>query len=185
MNNWALINQVPFITDAWLATIDLRKHQSMKQLTGEEVDLENVNNPYDVLDAVLRGLKETSEDKPIPRNDALNQSDQFQKLSDRDKRIVFEKLERDGYAQRKNQVIQNQNTDIWYITFEGILLLREKGYVQREINTRLARRNAHRNERKLRGYTLWLAIGTWLAGIYFVVELVRFFYSLFHAPPTL
>ena len=92
------------------------------------------DNPFEILDLILTQLKEATEETPKRQNDLFT-LDQLTNISNRDRTIIFEKLERDKYIAKRKMPIDKINTseyDGWYITFEGIIFLKFGGFVKQE-----------------------------------------------------
>lgn len=92
------------------------------KITTQEI----IDNPYNFLDRVLGVLQDTTEDEPMVRDVAFNIGHLNSDIGNRDKHIIFEKLKSDGYVGIK----KDNEGDKYYITFKGLLLLKDKGYVE-------------------------------------------------------
>lgn len=129
----------------------------------EKLKIIQLNNPNEILDIVLLQLSNKTEREPISMDEIHWNSGLLNLLGDRDRYIIFEKLQRDKFIEVKkmkaNETTRLVDWDGWYITFEGILFLKENGYVQQKINIDFE--NNHRGKMENRMYlsTFWMAFG--------------------------
>ncbi|NJL75316.1 MAG: hypothetical protein HC892_10060 [Saprospiraceae bacterium] len=71
-----------------------------------------------ILDEVLIALNDKTEDNPLTKEEILWFADKLFETSNRNKRIIMEKLIRDGYANRLND---KDGIDKYFISFEGLI----------------------------------------------------------------
>src|ERR1035437_1242967 len=104
-----------------------------------KIKLSEFENPYELLDFILMELLYTTEIEPRTMDEIHWTAGIAKVLDNRDRYILFEKLMNDKYIAIKqtNDVPPkpiNDSSNKWYIMFEGILLLRNKGYIQQQKN---------------------------------------------------
>lgn len=119
-----------------------------------------------ILDDILVELKRSTETTHLPKEVILNNIKMYKKLSNRDRRLVFEKLMKDEYI----EIIESQNGESYYITFNGLLFLQKGGYVKensRRIN----------NDRFKKYSNILLFVASTLTIIYTSTEIHKYFHK--------
>ena len=124
---------------------------------------------FEVLDGVLKHIETSTGHSPCALHIIIPQL--YPTIQRRDVKVIVDKLYKDGnidfVTPNKDGVLDAKgiNTDNWikdypyyYITFEGVMLLQEGGYV----NSYAQNRNQKRYERVR---DVFLIIGSWMAGI--------------------
>jgi hypothetical protein len=101
------------------------------------IRLNTIENPYSILDHILRTLKDTTEETPLNDLETLNKAGLLMDIGNRDKYLIIEKLKKDEYIGVVKTRIDSSNVnsaeeDRYFITFEGILFIRKDGYSKRE-----------------------------------------------------
>ena len=145
------------------------------------------DNPYKFLDDTLQALLLESEGNPnpIPREQvfALRNIN----ISFRDREIVLRHLIKDGNVdsimKSRNEISQMNNAfqsdipnvECFFITFNGVKLLHDDGYVK-------ASSDAEKRNRKEARNNLYLILGSWMAGVgtllLFSVEIAKHYGEL-------
>lgn len=117
-------------------------------------------NYLKILDDTLKSLEKHTDENPFPKEFLLQRINLLDKLSNRDIRLVFDKLKDDGYI----DVMDSNGLDSYFITFNGLLFLQKGGYQERQsiINTNL------RFKKILNAFLL---IATVLGSIYTVIQI--------------
>lgn len=85
-------------------------------------------NYLKILDDTLKSLKDNTDSRPLPKEYVLQRVNMLNKLSNRDIRLVFDKLKDDRYI----DVIISNDLDKYFITFNGLLFLQKRGYRKQE-----------------------------------------------------
>lgn len=121
-------------------------------------------NYLKILDEILKSLKYNTDKTPLPKEVILQRVNILNQLSDRDIRIVFDKLKTDGFI---DEMVLN-NFDNYFITFNGLLFLQKGGYEKKEsiINTNL-------NFKKI--LNAFLLIASVLGSVYTVIQIEETF----------
>ena len=121
-------------------------------------------NYLKILDDTLKSLEKHTDEKPLPKEVLLQRINLLDKLSNRDIRLVFDKLKDDGFI----NVIDSNGLDSYFITFDGLLFLQKGGYQEKQsiINTNL------RFKKILNAFLL---IATVLGSIYTVIQIREVF----------
>ncbi len=94
--------------------------------------------------------------------------------------FILKKLAKDGYIDtREISIPDSASTEIYYnINFEGRILNEENGYVAKNNSLQaissLQKRQSILNE-KLYRLTIWVAVGTVIAAIYYGIEIIKDF----------
>ena len=139
------------------------------------------NLSYQVLDDVLKQIQESSIDKPVLIEFELLK---YGYLPNRDRLVIQQKLIKDGYI---DSIIPNQKgeddhfdlgKDYYYITFDGIMLLEHKGYHGKA-------KDESKAKNLLSLTTGAIAVGTSLAGLYALAQLVTYLQDYEIFPPFL
>lgn len=81
-------------------------------------------NPIKILDKTLKSLKEHTAENPLPKEVIFLNADILKSLTNRDKKLIVEKLIKDGYTDR----IFINELDHYFITFDGLLFIQKGGY---------------------------------------------------------
>lgn len=136
----------------------------------------NTNN-LQILNDVLESLKSNTEDKPLDKEEIYWHANLLFELSNRNKRIIMEKLIRDGYAFRLDD---KDGFDKYFISYEGILFLDEGGYVKKfERNLQLAKSEAEYKEKVLYlqkknvNIQFWAILSAVVASSYYFGEIMK------------
>lgn len=117
-------------------------------------------NYLKILDDTLKSLEKHTDEKPLPKEVLLQRINLLDKLSNRDIRLVFDKLKDDGFI----GVMDSKGLDSYFITFNGLLFLQKGGYQEKQsiINT-------HLRFKKI--LNVFLLIATVLGSIYTVIQI--------------
>lgn len=149
-----------------------------KYILPEPKQNKRVATPFEKLDAILGFYARTDlQNDFIPAEYIVmkinNEFDKknIEKINNRDFFLVIEKLKEDCY-------LTNIPKGIARVTIAGQAFNLSGGYSDDFDRRNLDIRIARRNERLLRRYTFWLAVGTCVAAAYFLIDIYRFFYSL-------
>lgn len=121
-------------------------------------------NYLKLLDDTLKSLKDNTDKIPLPKEVILQRVNILNQLSNRDIRLVFDKLKDDGFI----DVMDLNGLDSYFITFNGLLLLQKGGYEEKQsiINTNL-------NFKKI--LNAFLLIASFLGSIYTVIQIKEAF----------
>lgn len=92
-------------------------------------------NYLKILDNTLYSLKEYTEENPLPKEYVLLKVNILNRLSNRDVRLVFDKLKEDKYI---DSMILNE-LDQYFITFNGLLFIQKGGYSKEKSNKDIVR----------------------------------------------
>ena len=106
------------------------------------IRLNTIENPYSILNDILETLKEITEVEPYNDLNTLNKAGLLPEIGNRDKYLILEKLKKDEYIGVIKIPIDPKNPesvkeDRYFITFDGILFIRNGGYLKREKNKKL------------------------------------------------
>lgn len=126
-----------------------------------------------ILDNTLKSLKNHTDIHPLPKEILLQRINLLDKLSNRDIRLVFNKLKNDGYI----DVLDSNGLDSYFITFNGLLFLQNGGYQEKQsiIQTNL------RFKKILNAFLL---IATVLGSIYTVIQIRDAFCKIIGSQPV-
>lgn len=129
-----------------------------------EIFREGKVNYLKILDDTLKSLEKHTDKNPLPKEVLLQRINLLDKLSNRDIRLVFDKLKADGFI----DVMDSIGLDSYFITFNGLLLLQNGGYEKKQsiINTNL-------NFKKI--LNAFLLIASVLGSIYTVIQIKEAF----------
>ena len=149
-----------------------------------------------ILDELLKYLTETEYNKWIGiRNDTLKKSDFLKDIGNSTLHSALLKLVKDEYVNQDsenttNQIFNTPRTNHYYkISFEGLVFIKNGGYQnqndeiqrkQNELSDLKSQQSAHsislvRLNRWLVILTWVIAIGTFVAGIYYLIEILKAF----------
>jgi hypothetical protein len=115
------------------------------------IRISEVENLYVFLNYILEQLLYSTETEP-KAIDKINWYAGVNKtLDNKDRYLIFEKLQKDGYlAKTQGAEGSNGSGDRWYITLDGILFFKNKGYLQQQknflIKTALSADSINRNK---------------------------------------
>ena len=115
------------------------------------------------LDQTLKSLKDNTDSHPLPKEVVLQRVNILNQLSNRDVKLVFDKLKNDNLI----DVMLINELDNYFITFNGLLFL-EKGGYKRQENIK------NTNLRFKKALNLFLLIATILGAIYSVIQIKEF-----------
>ncbi len=126
-----------------------------------------------ILDSTLKSLKDNTDIHPLPKEVVLQRVNLLKQLSNRNIRLVFDKLKEDQYI----DVMLINDIDNYFITFNGLLFLQKGGYQEKQniINTNL------RFKKILNAFLL---IATVLGSIYTVIQIRDAFSKNFGSQPV-
>ena len=121
-------------------------------------------NYLKILDETLKSLKDNTDKTPLPKEVILQRVNILNQLSERDIRIVFDKLKTDAFIDE----MELHNLDNYFITFNGLLFLQKGGYEKKEsiINT---------NFRFKKILNAFLLIASVLGSIYSIIQIKEAF----------
>lgn len=137
----------------------------------------NKLSPLEKLDWVLKEIANNSH--PINSSPDISHQDLYSILTQNgfntgiilDYELIIKKLKKDGYIEESVR-----SSDIYYysITLEGKILLQRNGYTQQE-------KDRIRERRNLNLVNFCLAVGTALAGVFALIEMIKMcLTSFFH-----
>ena len=159
--------------------------ERLKNFSMEDVKIIDMKNPYQILDDVLGQLSNTSSFDTMRMEDVYSRLQILDRLPLTDKHIIFQKLKKDGAINSLEISIIPANPNStketrWYITFEGILLLKDGGYIrQQEVAAaRLERQESDRRVNIRNETLLWVATAVLaiIEGIKVLSEQPQFFF---------
>jgi hypothetical protein len=137
----------------------------------------------EILDAILTYLKDTEYNTfQFIKSDIKNKSAFLKEIDDKTLRSALLKLVKDDYVHKDFQKIGTLSGDLYEISFEGLSFISEGGYVSR------MERN-QTQDKKLNDIAIlqssqqkWILRLTWVvglatlvAGVYYLIEILKFF----------
>lgn len=149
-----------------------------------------------ILDELLKYLVETEHNQfAYIRNDVNDKSDFLKNIDNRTLHSALLKLVKDGYVNQESekttdQIFNTPRTDHYYrISFEGLVFIKNGGYEnhyakiqmkENELSDLKSQQSRHstalvRLNRWLVILTWVIAIGTLVAGIYYLIEILKSF----------
>jgi hypothetical protein len=168
----------------------------------------NFRNPHKQLDDVLNELLEDHYKSHI----VSGLAHKFGLHDTRLMKLILQKLKKDGYVtddknlsdgivinyhNTNESIVLNQETDVYYLTFEGrVFILTEGGYTQvfflrnmlenqriasekyqieQDVEAEKQRSLQTSLQKKLNRLTFWISAGTLIAAVYYLTELIRNF----------
>jgi hypothetical protein len=132
---------------------------------------------YAILDDFLKALKNYTQEQALPQPTLLG-SKPFLNLSSRDKDGCIKKLIKDGFIEQTTFTeVGGLILPAYFITFEGLMLLEEDGYVGRLQMQKAIFAHQDKLAVLVANLTRWIAVGTALAA---VVALLAFAVPFFH-----
>jgi len=139
------------------------------------------NKPFEILDLVLKQLKESTEDTPKMQNDLFT-DEQLQNISKRDRAIIFEKLEGDKYITKREMPIDKINTSKWtgwYISFDGVIFLYLGGYQGKEHRDNLHQDGLYNIQKMTEDMQKRMLFLTWVLAVSSAITALYYLYSVF------
>lgn len=129
-------------------------------------------NYLKILDSTLKSLKDNTDNHPLPKEVILQRVNLLNQLSDRNVRLVFDKLKEDRYI----DVILINDFDNYFITFNGLLFLQNGGYERQEniIKTNLRFKKIS---------NAFLLIASVFGSIYTIIQIKESIYKDIHVQP--
>ncbi len=112
-------------------------------------------NPIKILDKTLKSLKDHTSESPLPKEVVFLNAKILENLTNRDKRLIVDKLIKDGYAER----MICENLDNYYITFDGLLFIENGGYKKEKKNKFL--------DKCIKVVAFFLLVVTSVSGVYY------------------
>ena len=149
-----------------------------------------------ILDEILKYLLNTKFNSfDEIRNDANEKSDFLKEIDNLTFKSALKKLEKDGYVyivseNKISKIFNNNITEYFYsISFEGVIFLKYGGYVYQQVENQIEKIQLEKlqnnavhqaNEqlslhRQVVFLTWAIALGTLIAGIYYILEILAFF----------
>lgn len=137
----------------------------------------------EILDALLKYLKDTKHNTFTSiANDAKKESEFLKGIEDKTLHYALLKLVKDNYVNQDFQKIGTLNGNLYEISFEGLSFISEGGYVLREKRNRLQDKKLNDIEITQSLQQKWIlrltwviGIGTLVAGVYYLIEILKFF----------
>lgn len=86
-----------------------------------------IKSPLGILDSTLKSLKTHTSNNPLPK-EVILQKINLLELSNRDRRLIFDKLFKDGYVDK----LEGRIPEEYFITFNGLLFLEKGGYTKED-----------------------------------------------------
>lgn len=145
------------------------------------------NISLSILDFTLQRISDITKESPQPIEQIFN-NPTFEKILLRDQHSILNKLKKDGYI----DFIESdgdkfpKGTALYFILFEGLLLLQNDGYAQIEINELDTKEYLKAYEKRMALYSKLLTYGTWYlvfaTFLLAVVEILKEFCFFPHCP---
>ena len=118
-----------------------------------------------ILDEVLTKLKDKTDNFPLLFADILWYTNKLCEISDRNRRVIIEKLVEDGYAGADKFPLTESNpmmVDKYFITYNGLIFIKKGGYLKQYENEKI--------EIKFKNITFYvILIGSILAGMISII----------------
>jgi len=136
-----------------------------------------VDSPIDSLDTVLNYFSRTQSQSMRCYQIWFDLEKEGLQLSEADVLLVIKKLAKDEFV----SIIQVGARNFYRITFEGLVFQQQGGYKQKLNKDTFLKRQEESNKRTQRilfWFTGIVAVGTFIAAVYYVLEILKFFHKL-------
>lgn len=136
-----------------------------------------------ILDALLTYLKDTNHNTfQFIKSDVKNKSAFLKEIDDKTLYSALLKLVKDDYVYEDFQKIGTLNGNLYNISFEGLSFISEGGYVSRKERNQSQDKKLNDiailqsfQQRWILRLTWIIGLGTLVAGVYYLIEILKFF----------
>ena len=138
------------------------------------IDLKDRKTVDTLLDYILNFLKDTTSEKPSDLlTDLFHPGPNGLDLQNRDRKILFHKLLKDGYIGQLEHIEKTNDYVGVYITLEGLIFIIDGGYLKQ---TMIARSK----DRRKKYVDSLLVIASILGVVYTIIQIFEFIYKFSH-----